>query len=298
MQNIAEIYHHKNIGQYLGPARIVDIHKDRTDVKIVIHTPEGKRYAEAQAVYPIAENIHVGDTVLVTGSQDNALYIIGLLDQSLTDTVHPQKITVKDGTSACIEKDDNGQTLCVYSNTNKLIFRYDPRTGQASIVSPGQNLVLQAPEGDIELNAAKRIRVSGHSVDITGKSNISMSVGQIFENLRSAFSLKPGQIDIAGHQIQVSAKQGRLFFNDIRNHVKNLVNKIGQARVVADRLETTAGTIIENAEDTYRSAENLSQVRAGRMRTLIRSTFHLSSKTSIIKASDDVKVKGENIHLG
>ncbi len=298
MENIAKIYDNPDMDRYLGSARVVDTGTCQDPIEVVIDSPEGKQYAQAHLALPAANTINPGDNVLVVGDNHENLYVIGVLGRKPTSAMLAPEIVLADGTSAAIEEGANGQALCVYSNKNELMFQYDPSTGQARIVSDAKNLVIDAPEGDIELNAAKHIRLSGHTIELTGRSSIGLSAGHIFETLRSAFSLKPGQVNLSGQEVKVSAKQGRIFFDEVRSHVKSIVSKMGSARMVVDRLETAANSIIEKAKNTYRSTENLNQVKAGRMRMLIDATFHLKSNTTILKAKDDVKVKGEKIHLG
>ncbi len=298
MKNIAEIYNNPDMARYLGPARVIDPGGGQDPLKVVVEGPEGKRYALAYMALPTTDTIEPGDKVLVAGDNDENLYVIGILGRKPASAFPAPKIVLPDGSYASIEGAIDEQKLCVFSSRNELMFQYDPKTGQARIVSDAQNLVIDAPKGDIELNAAKNIRLSGDAIELNGSSGIGLSVGTIFESLRSAFSLKPGQINLSGQHVKVSAKQGRIFIDDLRNHMKSVVSKMGDARLVVDRLETAANSIIEKAKNTYRSTENLNQLKAGRMRMLINSTFHLKSKSSIIKAKDDVKVKGEKIHLG
>jgi hypothetical protein len=48
----------------------------------------------------------------------------------------------------------------------------------------------------------------------------------------------------------------------------------------------------------YNTVEQLSQLKTGRMRTLVKSTFHLKAKNSMLKSEEDFKVRAEKIHLG
>ena len=68
--------------------------------------------------------------------------------------------------------------------------------------------------------------------------------------------------------------------------------------VEAGVVETRAGRIIESAKNVYREVSELAQMRAGRVRWIAKETFHLLGRTAIIKAEEDVKVKGAKIHLG
>ena len=56
--------------------------------------------------------------------------------------------------------------------------------------------------------------------------------------------------------------------------------------------------VIAKARNIYQTVEELSQVRAGRMRTIVAKTFHFKSKKAFVKAEEDYKIKAEKIHLG
>ena len=70
------------------------------------------------------------------------------------------------------------------------------------------------------------------------------------------------------------------------------------ARWIVDRLETVAGTLVEKAKNAYRTVEQLAQLKTGRMRTLVDETYQFKSKRAFLKAEEDFKIKGEQIHLG
>jgi hypothetical protein len=298
MQNIAKIYENRSSERFFGTARIV-----RTDVKqepvlVVSAGLHIKKEITARIVISLHRELASGDEVLVAEDNAGSFYIIGVLGQK-DEYVQPLKqMIVTDGTFASVSTSENGQTLCVYSNDNELMFEYDPDTKKSRIFSNAENVVFDAPKGNIELNAAGNIHLKGHQVELSGRSGIGLSVGQMFEKVRSAVLLKPGKIDVSSQELKVSARRAIMFFEEARNNIKTVVSKIGSARLIVDKLETTASSIIEKTKNAYRTTENLNQVKAGRMRMLIHSTFHLGSRSSIIKAKEDVKVKGEKIHLG
>ena len=69
-------------------------------------------------------------------------------------------------------------------------------------------------------------------------------------------------------------------------------------RLLAGRLETVARTVMSNAENVYQKVEKLAQLQAGRVRTLVRSSWHIKARDTILKAEKDYKVNAEKIHLG
>ena len=65
-----------------------------------------------------------------------------------------------------------------------------------------------------------------------------------------------------------------------------------------DRLESATNTLIENAKNVYRSVKQLTQLRSGRMRTLVDETYHFKANNAMLKTEQDYKIKAEKIHLG
>jgi Protein of unknown function (DUF3540) len=97
--------------------------------------------------------------------------------------------------------------------------------------------------------------------------------------LQSAGAVRIGgqAINLTGEQVEVRAKR---------------------AKWMVDKLETLAGTVMERAKNVYRSVEQLAQLRAGRMRTLVKDTFQFRSRNAYVKAERDYKIKADQIQLG
>ncbi len=89
----------------------------------------------------------------------------------------------------------------------------------------------------------------------------------------------------------------------INSHVidlnsKKLTANVGYARLVFDRLETITDTLVEQAKNVYRTVAQLTQLRTGRMRTLVDETYQFKANKAFMKSEDDFKIKGEKIYLG
>ena len=69
-------------------------------------------------------------------------------------------------------------------------------------------------------------------------------------------------------------------------------------KIITERLETLSQTIIEKTRNIYSYVDELTQLYTGRMRTLIKSTWHCKSQKAFLKTDEDFKIKGEKIHLG
>jgi hypothetical protein len=94
-----------------------------------------------------------------------------------------------------------------------------------------------------------------------------------------------GKVLLKGREIELDA--------DVRATVRSpeVVNAAGRWELVAER-------VIERAEDVYREVGSLLQVRAGRMRTIVRDTYQLFGKRVAVRAEEDTSIDGKRVLLG
>jgi hypothetical protein len=95
-----------------------------------------------------------------------------------------------------------------------------------------------------------------------------------------------------------SARHVRIGGDAIEMSGRELNVRAASARWIVGRMETLAGTLMEKARNSYRTVEQLSQLKTGRMRTLVDQTFQFKSRKAFLKSEEDFKIKGEKIHLG
>ena len=297
MRNIAKIYKGPVYEKYLGPARVVENSASGDCLQIALTGAEDGAEMTARPLASIAPSPAAGDDVLVVEDNNGDFFVVGILSQAKPVSADA-RLSAADGAFASIVCSEKGRTLNVFSSSNELLFEYDPVLKKARLFAAAENVVFEAPKGDIELTAAGNICLRGHHVEINGRSGIGLSAGRMVETLKSALLILPGKIDASALEVKVTARRAGIFLDEAVNTIKTAVHKIGTLKLLAGKIETTATTLIEKTKNTYRTMENLNQVKAGRMRMLINKTFHLKSKSCVIKAEDDVKVKGEKIHLG
>jgi hypothetical protein len=71
-----------------------------------------------------------------------------------------------------------------------------------------------------------------------------------------------------------------------------------EVKVTAGKWTLLARTLTENVTDAMRWVANLSQLKAGRKRTLVEGKDYERAERKIVKAKKDVRLNGERIHLG
>jgi hypothetical protein len=118
-----------------------------------------------------------------------------------------------------------------------------------------------------------------HAIVNVRKGNLELRTEEGDIRLSSASAVR-----ISGHCIEMNSNK--------------LYATAGYARFVFDRLETMVDTLIEQAKNVYRTVTQLTQLRTGRMRTLVDETYQFKANKAFFKSEDDFKIKGEKIHLG
>jgi hypothetical protein len=137
------------------------------------------------------------------------------------------------------------------------------------------------------------------------------------EPLQTRSGARVAVTQAAGEEVvQVHSRQGALVMEYHPESGKTLVNietgdlefvtqngslafrSAKKITLVAPRLETHAETVVAKAVNVYETVEELSQLQAGRTRTLVKGSCHLKARAAFLKAEQDFKVDGEQIHLG
>jgi hypothetical protein len=265
MSNLAEKYSWMRETRYMGKARVLDVDDKECRVLVQLSTATGSVETWAAIAIAGTHELAPGDTVLVAGEDTDEMYIIGILK---TTTTPAKTIILSGGTSAQASGKPGEQTMKVFSQKKELLFEYDEATGTARV---------NMPTGDLEF--------------VTEKGNISFRSGRdiCFTGLH---------VDMKTHEIGVSAHKGDIRIEEAFYSGKKLLGNINHAKLIAERLETAAQTMIEKAKNLYQSVDELSQLKTGRMRTLVKKTFHFKANKAFVKAQEDYKIRAEKIHLG
>jgi hypothetical protein len=179
-------------------------------------------------------------------------------------------LSTREGATVAVVDAEDGERIQIRDKTNSMLLSIDPATGLVTISSERGNLALAAPGGDIELHARGALRFRGE---------------------------KDVAID-AGESLQISSKRAAIALTDATYAGTRLRTKVSDVKNVVERLETVTERLFEKAKAAYRQVEELSQLRAGRVRTLVRGSYLVRGETTSIEARDDVKIDGKHIHLG
>jgi hypothetical protein len=97
-------------------------------------------------------------------------------------------------------------------------------------------------------------------------------------------------VSTEAERAEVRVKEAHLVAGTLRSVVHRV-------RERAEVVERTAGRVVERAREVYRDVEELSQTRAGRLKLVADRALTALGRSTLVKAREDVKIKGDKIYL-
>ncbi len=284
---------------YFGPARVLEVNQAKGLVLLEIEgRAEGSEIWGCLAI-PYAHLCQPGASVLVSGESLRALYIIGLLGANPDEKMGHQSLTLKNGAKAQISENAESEKLEFRSKTGELIFEHDPETGKSRVNLQSGDLEFVTQEGNIDFIAAGGIRfLSRQSIEMKSLLGVRILTTDLLGKVLSSVSLHLKKLSFQSPVIGMTAQRADLNIEESSYSGKNFVCRMGHLKLISGKVETLANDIIEKAKTVYRTVEGLTQLRTGRMRTMVEASYHLKAKKTFLKAEEDFKVKAEKIHLG
>ncbi len=149
-----------------------------------------------------------------------------------------------------------------------LLFEYDAATGRAVLYAPRGDLELRAPRGSVRVEAA---------------GDVSLRAG--------------AEVRVAARALRGAVAEATLAASRVELAAVELLSRVGRARQQYDHWRVRARKVVEEAGTSMRSASELAQWSAGRLRVAVDGAAHVAAQEVHLKGRDAVKVKGEKIHL-
>jgi hypothetical protein len=105
-------------------------------------------------------------------------------------------------------------------------------------------------------------------------------------------------IELNSPQFTLQSAKAELNMAETQYQGLRLSASIAHSKLFLGKLNTTVGRLIEKAKNVYRQVDNLNQLKAGRMRSLVKGSYHLKSESINQKAVKEVRIDGDKINLG
>jgi hypothetical protein len=293
--------------EIFGPARVLEVDAAGGRIQVMLTAdgavgdlPSTPRSVWAERAMPFDCELGWGDCVLVAGSESEDLYVIGVLGSPkpapLSTPEPTRELALSNGMRA---ESPDGESLSVYAPDGRVLFRHDGASGSSRIDLPGGDVEFVAPSGSIDFVAAEKIRfTSREAIELSSLAGVRIAAHDALKKVTSLLSVTPRKVGIGSEDLDVQARKAEFSIDEASYRGQRLSATLQQIKSVVKRSESVAETLIEKAKNSYRSVEALSQLSAGRVRSVINGTYELKSKNAFLKSDEDFKIDGEKIHLG
>ncbi len=137
--------------------------------------------------------------------------------------------------------------------------------------------VLSAP-GDLSLRAATG------KVDVVARDGVDI--------------VSPGEVSVVSAGVAIQAEEGRLSIGALTVIGQRLVAEIPAVQAALQTVDTVIERLSQKIQRSYRRVEELDRLQAKQVRYQVEKTMHLSAETTLVTATDVVKLDGEHVHIG
>ena len=249
------------------------------------------------AIYP-RPSLAPGDEVLTLSDSGGSIYIVGVIACKENGNPGAEEIRLTDGSKARIGRERDRESLKLYSPDDELLVEYNSTTGKMRVNAASGNLEFSAPHGGINFRSAGDIKMDGHRVSVNARTDLHMGVQDISGRPGTALTMHRKKLQVTAPAVDLTAQRSQFVSQETDISGSKLRGRIGDVQMVVRKFETVAETVMAKAKNVYRTVAGLSQLKAGRQRTLIDTTSHTKAQKTIMKSETDFKVKAEKIHLG
>lgn len=151
----------------------------------------------------------------------------------------------------------------------------------------GTRTVLDVGAGDLVLRAGGRVVVEGAEA-VTLRAGEGDGARVTLD--RTTLRAEVARVSVEAVEAVMKAAIARLDGGVVTVTAKRVAQ-------VAEVIESRAQRIFERAHASYREAETLAQTRAAQVRMVANEALQLRGRRALMKADEDVKIKGEKIYL-
>ena len=155
---------------------------------------------------------------------------------------------------------DGAAVVEVRAPDGALVVEYLPERGSCRIHARAVELRAEA---DLSLSAGRRVKIEA-------EQGVELRSGE------STVAIEPARVGVVAERVETQARR--------------LVQTVGE-------LETNARQIVERARESFREVEELAQTKAGRLRLVAKDTLRALGRQAVIKAREDMKLRGKHIYL-
>ncbi len=279
-----------------SPAEVLMV-TDDGKMKIRFPDDPAEREFWATAAMGYGQVAQIGQQVLIAGQDAQGLYAIGIIPGS-PNAAPVEKHSLPGGGYAEISIADAESNVRIFSPENTLILEYNSHTHQTRIHADTGGLEVVALDGDIVFRAGKQIRLEADSVAIQATRAVGVGIIHAIKGVLSQLRLQSDTAALNAPEVNVTAEKCNIAVDRAAVKTSSLTGEMENIKIHSSRAELITETLITRCKNVYQSVEELCQLCSGRLRMIVKSTWHSRSQNTYISTQEDFKVKADQIHLG
>jgi len=158
--------------------------------------------------------------------------------------------------------------------------------GGAVIVDEQRRVRLRYRDGEVEICAP-----DGDLVMRAPQGRIVMDAAEGLELNAPELGVRCERLAVEAHDSRLQGRNVTVVADRVATSAASIVQK-------AERYELEAGRLVESARDAFRTVSNLAHTRLGRARTFVRESFALRSRRTVMRSESDTVIDGKRVLLG
>jgi hypothetical protein len=229
----------------------------------------------------------VGDVVMVVRDAEDLVVV------AVIESARPLAVTAPDGARVALVDG----ALELVDREGRLLVRYVDGVAEVSPVSG--DLRLAAPRGEVRIEAGTDVVVSARrDVAILGDRTAELGAGARGIDLPSSVRVEARGASITGSHVDVTSRATRVTSGEATLVARAARTSATKIETTATRIETTAEHVVVRAKTLVQDVTGLLESKLGRVRTLVKGSFTLRSKSTSMKSQEDTSVDGNRVLLG
>jgi hypothetical protein len=284
----------------MGPGQVVSVNQYWIRVSIVESKAAAAVEFDAKPVLGLPVMPGEGDEVLLNISHDGTAYITGVLAaaKSNQEIAGDDVFKISAGAWGKLSSENGKTQLQVFSPRNELIFEYVPEEEKTRVLVESGDLEISTTNGDICLNAGGDIKLDGNAVELRGQRHVALQVCDALNYARSWLTMGESKIRVHSSALDLRTRTAEMSVDRATYEGKQFSARVTRVKLALERIETVVTTLVQKARNVYHNVEQLSQLKAGRMRTLVQGSCYHKSEKAKFKANDSFSIDGDRINLG
>jgi len=180
---------------------------------------------------------------------------------------------------------------------------YEARQAASCLITPRQNdkvlLMGDFSEGLYILAVLERAAGQKQTLSFQGDVDLTVKSGRLTISSGQGMRFASARdIDFASPELNVHSLQGEVHIHRLLFSGNFWMGQVEKIRLIVTAFDSLIERLTQRVKRSYRTVEEIDQLKAGRLDYLVDKLLSLRGKYSMFTAKEDVKIDAERIHMG